>query len=96
MSLFDSLGLGAVFGNSYPIQPQFNQQVMLCCAQAQQQYQPIYHCKHGTDCPICIEDLKKREEEVKKQVGLETKKKLDYENRCKKYIKNFRRGQING
>jgi hypothetical protein len=95
MSLFDDLGLQNIPSSLLPFYGSPEQQGRLGygSVQAQQQYQPVYLCKHGADCPMCFEIAKKQGEEIKKREEIKTQKKLEYENRCKVYIKNFRRGR---
>lgn len=65
----DSLGLGGIFGGQasqpYPSYPSYPP------PQYFQQYQPVYLCKHGANCPLCFEIAKKTGEEFKKKVELE-------------------------
>ena len=92
MGIFDGLGLGGVFGGSYPAPPVYNQQQIMGYAQLQQQYQQVYLCKHGADCPMCFEIAKKQGEKIKKREEIKTQKKLEYENRCKIYMDKFNQG----
>lgn len=88
MSIFDNLGLGGLVGGGIARQSYFDQYYQ----QMQQQYQPVYLCKHGADCPMCFEIAKKQGEEIKKREELKTQKKLEYENRCKIYMDKFNQG----
>ena len=86
MSLLQTLGLGGVFGSTPPDYWQENLQEQL----QQQYYSPFSPiCHHGINCLICLENAKKVVETLAKQEALKIQKKLDYENRCKVYMKKF-------
>ena len=89
MGLLDALGLGGVFGSCPPEYPSLAYNQWQQYIQAQQ-YIPTYHCRHGADCPMCLEIAKKQGEEIKKREEIKTQKKLDYENRCKIYMDKFK------
>ena len=74
------LGLGGIFSSCPPeyLPSAYKQWQQYIQAQAQQNYQPIFPCMHGIDCPICLENTKKREEEIKKIAELKAQKTLEY------------------
>ena len=89
MDLLDQLGLGGIFG-SYP--SAYLQQQMQQNWASQQQIQQHYpsQCIHF-NCPICAEQIKKAQELKIEQEKFIAERKLAYENRCKDYMKKFRR-----